>query len=317
MVGEVAGEGLLQLADLAAHPAPGQLRQHLGVALPGDQRGHHLPPGDPEQVAGHHRQLDLGVLEQLLGPLLLRGARLDQITAVAGDVAQPADLRRRHQAGSDHLPLGDLAQPHRVELVGLWPTRQVLDVAGVDQPGLESVRLQQVVRRLPVVRGGLHHHPGHAQLGEPVGQPQQRAGHRRVGRHLLQPPTRPALVRHPHAAHQLGLADIQRGHPRDDLLGLMVLFEHTVLLAPHSATSGRPQGPRGIGGNLIRVLEATPKLPRRGPQHPAETRPRRSQTTGVGGRPEPIFSAERAARQGYQVLRRNSGDQARSGRRGR
>jgi len=52
--------------------------------------------------------------------------------------------------------------------------------------------------------------------------------------------------------------------------------------------------------NLIRVLEATLKLPQHSPQHPAETRPRRSQKHGVGGRPDPIFSAERAARQGYK-----------------
>ena len=36
-----------------------------------DQRGHHLPPRHPEAVTGHHRQLDLGVLQQLLHPLLL------------------------------------------------------------------------------------------------------------------------------------------------------------------------------------------------------------------------------------------------------
>jgi hypothetical protein len=250
VVGEVAGERLLQLADLAAHPPPSQLRQHLGVTLPGDQRGHHLPPGDPEDVTGHHRQLDLGVLKQLLGPLLLRGAGLDQITPIPGDVAQPPDLRRGHETRANHLPLGDLAQPHRVQLVGLGPARQVLDIAGVDQPRVESVRLQQVIRRFPVFRGGLHDHPGHAQLGQPVGQPQQRAGHRRIARHLLQPPTRPALVWHPHATHQLGLADVQRRDPRDDLLDLLVFLEHFRLPTRRDVEQldGRPQGPHGIGG---------------------------------------------------------------------
>ena len=74
MIGEVAGERLFQHGDLLAHGAPGQLRQHLGVTLTGDQRGHHVPAGDPENVGDHHAQLDLGVLQQLLGPLLLRGA---------------------------------------------------------------------------------------------------------------------------------------------------------------------------------------------------------------------------------------------------
>ena len=215
MVGEVAGERLLQLADLGAHPPPSQLRQHLGVTLPGDQRGHHLPPGDPEDVTGHHRQLDLGVLKQLLGPLLLRGAGLDQITPIPGDVAQPPDLRRGHETRANHLPLGDLAQPHRVQLVGLGPARQVLDIAGVDQPRVESVRLQQVIRRFPVFRGGLHDHPGHAQLGQPVGQPKQRGGHRGDRPDLLH--ALPARAGHPRAAHHLRLADIERRDPLDDL----------------------------------------------------------------------------------------------------
>src|SRR5215207_4635086 len=45
----------------------------LGVALPGDQCGQHGPAGDPEDVAGHHREFDLGVLQQLLHPLLFGG----------------------------------------------------------------------------------------------------------------------------------------------------------------------------------------------------------------------------------------------------
>ena len=144
--------------------------QRLGVAFPGDQRGHHRPAGLAEDVAGHHRQLDAGVLQQLFHPVLLRCPRADQVGAVAGDITQPADRRRRHEAGPDHLPLGDLAQPDAIELVRFRPARQVLHVLGVDQPGLEPMRLQHVKRRPPVVRRCLHHHPGHSQAGQPVGQ---------------------------------------------------------------------------------------------------------------------------------------------------
>ena len=70
-------------------------------------------------------------------------------------------------------------------------------------PGYYTVDLSRPPRRLPlhsctltshIVAGGLHHHPGHPQLDEPVGHPQQRRGHRGVGRHLLQSPPRPGLV---------------------------------------------------------------------------------------------------------------------------
>jgi hypothetical protein len=61
LVGEEPTERLLQQAEFGAQPGAGQLRQDLGVALSGQQRGQHGPPGHPEDVAGDHRQLDLGV----------------------------------------------------------------------------------------------------------------------------------------------------------------------------------------------------------------------------------------------------------------
>jgi hypothetical protein len=78
VVGEVPDERLFQLGDLGAHPRPGHLGQDLGVTFTADQGGHHLPPGDPKDVGGHNGQLDLGVLEQLLDPVLLPTAVGDQ-----------------------------------------------------------------------------------------------------------------------------------------------------------------------------------------------------------------------------------------------
>ena len=114
---------------------------------------------------GDHRQLDPGVLQQLLDPVLLRGpASPTRSTRYRVRSRSRRIGCRRHETGPQHLPLGDLAQPHRVQPVGLRPARQVLDVLGVDQPRLEPGRLQQVERRLPVVAGRLHHHPGHPQV---------------------------------------------------------------------------------------------------------------------------------------------------------
>ena len=56
VIGEEAGKRLLQRGDLGTHHAPGQLRQRLGVALPGDQRGEHLAARDPEDVRDDHAQ---------------------------------------------------------------------------------------------------------------------------------------------------------------------------------------------------------------------------------------------------------------------
>src|SRR4029450_7101618 len=101
-----------------------QLRQRLGVRLACDECGQHVPTRDPEDVGGDHRQFDLGVLQQLLDALLLGGAHADQGGGVGVRAPQPADRGWRHEAGPQHLPLGDLGEPDRVQPVGLGPTRQ-------------------------------------------------------------------------------------------------------------------------------------------------------------------------------------------------
>jgi hypothetical protein len=98
MLLEVTGQRLLQHRGLGAHGAAGHLRQHLGTTLTGDHRGEHLPAGHPEDVADHAGELDLGVLEQLLDPLLLPGPFPDQRAAVTGQVPQLPKRFGVHQA---------------------------------------------------------------------------------------------------------------------------------------------------------------------------------------------------------------------------
>jgi hypothetical protein len=97
-----------------------------------------------------------------------------------------------------------------------------------------------------------------------IGQALQRSGHRGVGLHLLQPPARPVLVGDPHTAHHFGLADIQRRYPLDDLLAVLTLLQHPAppILKGRQQTVARGSRQRGGRQNLIRVLEATLKLPR-------------------------------------------------------
>jgi hypothetical protein len=49
LVGKEPGERLLQQRQLGAHPSTGQLRQTLGVTLPGDQRGPPWPAQKPRR----------------------------------------------------------------------------------------------------------------------------------------------------------------------------------------------------------------------------------------------------------------------------
>ena len=105
-------QGLLQLADLAARAAAGQLREHPGVAMAGDQVAHDVPAGDAVQVCHHAGQLDqLGRFQQLLGAVLLPGALLDQVAAVPGVQPDDPELRVRHEARPDRAALQAGRQP--------------------------------------------------------------------------------------------------------------------------------------------------------------------------------------------------------------
>jgi hypothetical protein len=108
----------------------------------------------------------------------------------------------------------------------------MLDIFGVDQPHLEALRFEQIERRLPIIAGCLHHHPGDGELTQPVSHHQQRPGHRRMRAHLLPPPTPGTITRHPHTTDQFGLADIQRRDPLDDLLVVVRLLQHQTSYSP-------------------------------------------------------------------------------------
>ena len=176
VVVEAAVERLDQRRSLGLHPAPGQVGQAPRVTLAGDQRLDHVPRRQRVQRGRHRRHLDQRVFEQLLQPLPVPGAFPGQIDPQPGVVAQLPDRRRRHERGPQQPFLGELGQPHRVELVGLGPAGHVLHVAGVDQLHVQPGRLQQVVPDPPVVRGGLHGDLLDPQLDQLIGQVGDRAG---------------------------------------------------------------------------------------------------------------------------------------------
>jgi hypothetical protein len=102
-------------AGSCPHPAPGHVRENRGVAFPGDQSSHRLPAGDPEdRMSLATTDSLIGVLQRFLNPLLLRGPGPNQVHPVPGQIPQLAQRPGWHEAGPQHLPFGDLAQPDRV-----------------------------------------------------------------------------------------------------------------------------------------------------------------------------------------------------------
>jgi hypothetical protein len=79
MVIEPAFQRLGQVADLGAHPAARQVRQHLATAFPVDQRPDHRQARDCVNAGGHRVQLDPRVLQHPAQPLGLRRPLLDDL----------------------------------------------------------------------------------------------------------------------------------------------------------------------------------------------------------------------------------------------
>ena len=75
----------------------GQLGEHLRVTFASDQRGQHRSAGGPEQVRDDRGDLDQGVFEDLLHPLLVPGALGGQYCPQPGQRAQVPDVFTGHE----------------------------------------------------------------------------------------------------------------------------------------------------------------------------------------------------------------------------
>src|SRR5215217_8757103 len=137
----------------------------------------------------------------------------------------------------------------------------MLDVAGIDQPGLEPVRFQQVEDSLPVVRGCLHDHPSHPQLGQPVGHDQQPAGHRLVAPDLL-PSVGPSCPGLGTRTQQVSSAlPTSNAATRWMISAVSCVSSSTPASLSPTTNRQSPAGAAGQKANLIRVLKATMKDP--------------------------------------------------------
>ena len=226
LAGEHALQGVLDAFAPALELGRGHGGQGLRVALAvgegfQDVAGS-LGPGQPRHHGG---QLDQGAFQELFQPLPFAGAVADQLQPGAGQVAQRADLRRRHEAGPQQAHLGQPGDPLRVQPVGLGPPGQLPGVRRVDQLDGQPRGLQQVVPDPPVIGRRLHDR----QLN-PVGQqpPGQRQDLPRCRGDFFQPRRPAAAVAgrgQPGAHVRLRLRDIDPRHPLVAELIVLVLHQ--------------------------------------------------------------------------------------------
>jgi hypothetical protein len=168
VVGDAPDQRLPQLRLLLAQDSPRQCGQVLGIAFPRDERLEHRPPGGAEHIGGDGGERDGGRLQDLLDSIGVPGAVLDQLPAEAGQLAQFADGRRRHETRPEPAMLQQPPDPLAILDVGLPPGHR-LDVLGVDEEELKAA-LQHLVDGPPVDPGALHRDVGAAGRGQPVGE---------------------------------------------------------------------------------------------------------------------------------------------------
>src|SRR4051795_3282244 len=112
-----------------------------------------------------------------------------------------------------------------------------------------------------------------------------------MGADLLGPPPGRGRAGYPDTRDQLGFADVQRRNPLDDLLAVLGLLHHPVLQLPTRANRAAARRSYQGMANLIRVLEATLKGPRRSSQRPTRSRPRTDQARTASAGDQHRFSA--------------------------
>jgi hypothetical protein len=99
------------------HPAAGQVGEPPRITFTGDQGVEHVAHRQGVEGGGDARNLDQRVFEQLLQPLPVAAALPGQIDPQPRVVPQRPDRCRRHETRSQQPFLGELGQPHGVQLV--------------------------------------------------------------------------------------------------------------------------------------------------------------------------------------------------------
>jgi len=162
----IASQGGYQIRDLLFCLSLGKLRDFLRRHDTLQQSIDHQAPGESEHVTENVAELDIGILENLLNPIVLASLFPDQLFASASQIPEFPDRSVRNKARSDHAVAKEMGKPTAVIGVGFMASA-VLDIIGVGQHDFNTV-LQNVKDRFPVRTSALHHGMATAFADEPV-----------------------------------------------------------------------------------------------------------------------------------------------------
>jgi hypothetical protein len=193
----------------AAQAACGQLGQGVGGGVAGDQGRQPRAARDRHDGRRDRRELDVGVFQELLHavhqghPLPAQGA------AVACQVPQCPLRHGGDDAGAQHAMPQALRQPGGIFAIGLAPGHR-FDMVGIDQQHLAAT-FQDIEYGRPGVTSTLDGDRGAPTGEQPIGEREQRNGHRPEGADLLTPAPMP--IGGYHTGHHRLLVDVQTSAP--------------------------------------------------------------------------------------------------------
>jgi hypothetical protein len=168
MVGHPPPQCLDELLAGSLEAADAQVHELFGIGLAGNQRLEDLASTGAHDVADRARELDVGVLENLLNAVGVLHDLASELLTCSREVADLLDRCWRHKAAADQ-PVGEqVSKPHRIVHVRLAPGN-VLDVLRVRKHELERI-LEHVPDRLPVNAARLHHDMRALVPRHPLGQ---------------------------------------------------------------------------------------------------------------------------------------------------
>ncbi len=281
MLLDAAVQGEFQLGQFATQPTARQSGDLSRSRRALDQRPKHRYPGDPENVARHTRQLDVGGLQQLEQTVALGRAGVDQLTPIAQQIAQLAHRLGRHKAAADQAVAKQVGDPLAVLHIGL-AARHVLDVVRVADHQFEGP-VQHCIDRLPVDPGALHRDMRAAVLLKPLPHLPQRRRQRPKRADLL----RRSLPRwtSQQTRHHRRLMYIEAAAPFHDHIHNHLPCNVVVAAPPGKSDTAMRAHPEWGQQNVIPSRRAGQSL-RRGSSPPRVCRPQTTTTT-VLPRPGP------------------------------
>jgi hypothetical protein len=164
--------GQFPLRVLVLERAEREGRSHLGIACARDESSEPTSARDPKESGDHAAQLEVGILEELVHPVLALAAWLHQGDPRARHIPPGAHLGRWHQAGPDESMGHELSAPGRLPFVRLC-ARAVTQPMRVTDAYCDRTS-EPVLDGLPVDTRAFHRDHRTVRCDEPVGYSQER-----------------------------------------------------------------------------------------------------------------------------------------------